>query len=85
MKRLRKAIPQFEAEMFREILANEGIEAKIIPTKIAFFDSVYFGIGAMVDLSVGDEDFDKAFEVLEHMTGERGKEEDDTTEEHGST
>jgi len=84
VKRLKEAIPQFEAEMLREILANEGIEAKIIPTRVAFRDSVYFGIGAVVDLAVQDADYEKASEILVHISDEGGAEDERSEEDSPS-
>lgn len=84
MKRLKEAIPQFEAEMLKEILANEGIEAKVVPTRIAFRDSVYFGMGAVVDLAVEDDDYEKASEILIHISEEGGAEDEGTEEDSPS-
>jgi len=80
-KKLREMLPLIKAEIIRNILESEGIPVMFKSAAFPFTDTVYFGMGGMVDVLVPEKLFKQAESILSTFQGggEDGSQENTTS------
>lgn len=82
-KVLRAGLPVHEAELVKNILNSSGIPVMLKSESSPYTDTVYFGVGGLLDVFVPEEKYEEAEDILESLSG--GEESGERTEEQSSS